>query len=193
YIDFISGLGAITLGHCYPAVQEAVPEQMQAGMSYSLPHPVEVQVAELLYEMIPCAEMARFGKNGSDATAAAVRVARAFTGRDKVACCGYHGWQDWFIGTTTRNAGVPAAVASLSHAFPYNDLEALDRLLTGHNGEFAAVIMEPYNFYQPAEGYLEGVRRLAHKHGALLVFDEICTGFHLGLGGAQKRFGVVPD
>jgi len=193
YIDFISGLGAITLGHCYPAVQEAVLEQMQAGMSYSLPHPVEVQVAELLCEMIPCAEMARFGKNGSDATAAAVRVARAFTGRDKVARCGYHGWQDWYIGSTSRHLGVPEPVRRLTLTFPYNDLDALHRLFHDHQKEIACVIMEPMVFELPQNGYLESVKKLCEEHGALLVFDEIITGFRVSPGGVQEHFGVTPD
>ncbi|HVE17013.1 MAG TPA: aminotransferase class III-fold pyridoxal phosphate-dependent enzyme, partial [Chthoniobacterales bacterium] len=163
------------------------------GHSFSLPTPLEVELAERLVRLIPSAEMVRFGKNGSDATAGAVRAARACTGRERIACCGYHGWQDWFIGSTTRHAGVPAAVRALTHPFPYNDLAALDRLLTEHPGEFAAVIMEPMNFVEPLPGYLAGVKELAHRHGALLIFDEICCGFHFGLGGVQKEFGVTPD
>jgi glutamate-1-semialdehyde 2,1-aminomutase/spore coat polysaccharide biosynthesis protein SpsF len=137
--------------------------------------------------------MVRFGKNGSDATAGAVRAARAFTGRERIACSGYHGWQDWYIGSTTRHAGVPDAVRALTHPFPYGDLPALEELLQKHSGEFAAVIMEPVNFTEPAPGYLQGVKETAHRHGAVLIFDEICSGFHFGLGGAQKRYGVVPD
>src|SRR5205807_2295897 len=135
----------------------------------------------------------RFVKNGSDATAASIRVARAFTGKDRVACCGYHGWQDWYIGSTTRSAGVPEAVRALTQPFAYNDPEALEKVLSDHSGEFAAVIMEPVNFVEPKGGYLQKVKDLAHRHGALLIFDEICSGFHFGLGGAQKRFGVTPD
>ena len=152
-----------------------------------------MELAERLTRLIPCAEMVRFAKNGSDATAAAVRGARALTGRDRIACCGYHGWQDWFIGSTTRSKGVPEAVRALTHPFPYNDLAALEGVLDTHPGEFAAVIMEPVNFYEPQPGYLQGVKDLAHRHGALLIFDEICSGFHFGLGGAQKRWGVTPD
>jgi glutamate-1-semialdehyde 2,1-aminomutase/spore coat polysaccharide biosynthesis protein SpsF len=110
-----------------------------------------------------------------------------------VATCGYHGWQDWCIGATSRSAGVPRAVCELAHPFPYGDLAALERLLGAHRGEFAAVIMEPFTFTTPPAGYLAGVRELAHAHGALLIFDEIVTGFRLALGGAQERFGVVPD
>ncbi len=130
---------------------------------FLLPHPLEVQLAERLTRLIPCAEMVRFGKNGSDATSGAVRAARAFTGRDRIACCGYHGWQDWYIGSTTRNAGVPKAVRDLTHPFPYNDLAGLEKILEAHPGEFAAVIMEPVNFVEPAHGFLEGVKHLAHQ------------------------------
>ena len=137
--------------------------------------------------------MVRFGKNGSDATSGAVRAARAFTGRDRIACCGYHGWQDWYVGTTTRNSGVPEVVQSLTQKFDYNDLDSLSTLLEKHPEEFAAVIMEPVNFVDPDPGYLEGVKELTQLHGALLIFDEICSGFHFGLGGAQKFYGVIPD
>jgi glutamate-1-semialdehyde 2,1-aminomutase/spore coat polysaccharide biosynthesis protein SpsF len=193
YIDYIQGLLPNILGYAHDEVNAAATEQLRAGHSFSMPHPLEVELAERLKRIIPCGEMTRFGKNGSDATAGAVRAARAKTGRDRIACSGYHGWQDWFIGTTTRSAGVPQAVRDLTHAFPYNDLEALGRLLAAHPNEFAAVILEPVNFVEPKPGFLEGVRDLAHRHGALLVFDEICSGFHFGLGGAQKKYGVVPD
>ncbi len=193
YVDLVQGLLPNILGYAHPAVDRAAFERAGMGHSFSLPNKLEVELAERLVAIIPCAEMVRFAKNGSDATSGAVRTARAFTGRDRVAICGYHGWHDWYIGTTTRSAGVPAAVQDLSHTFPYNDLGALETLLGSRPGEFAAVIMEPFNFFWPADGYLEGVKELAKKHGALLIFDEICTGFHLGLGGAQRLFGVTPD
>ncbi len=193
YIDYVQGLLPNILGYAHDEVNAAAAAQLAEGHSFSLPHPLEVQLAERLTRLIPCAEMVRFGKNGSDATSGAVRAARAFTGRDRIACCGYHGWQDWYIGSTTRNAGVPKAVRDLTHPFPYNDLASLERLLAEHAGEFAAVIMEPVNFVEPAPGFLQGVKESAHKHGALLIFDEICVGFHFGLGGAQKLFGVTPD
>ena len=193
YIDYVQGLLPNILGYAHDEVNAAVQAQLAQGHSFSLPHPLEVELAERLVRLIPCAEMVRFGKNGSDATAGAVRAARAFTGRDLIACCGYHGWQDWYIGSTTRNLGVPQNVRSLTHSFPYNDLLALEKLLQDFPGQFAAVIMEPVNYYLPSPGYLAGVQELAVRHGALLIFDEICTGFHLGLGGAQKRYGVIPD
>ena len=193
YVDFVQGLLPNILGYAHDEVNAAAIAQLARGHSFSLPHPVEVELAERLTRLIPCAEMVRFGKNGSDATAGAVRAARAFTKRERIACCGYHGWQDWFIGSTTRHAGVPGAVRALTHPFPYNDLAALEALLGQHPGEFATVIMEPVNFTEPQPGFLEGVKELAHRHGALLIFDEICCGFHFGLGGAQKQLGVTPD
>ncbi len=193
YIDYVQGLLPNILGYAHDEVNAAAAAQYAQGHSFSLPHPIEVELAERLTRLIPCAEMVRFGKNGSDAMAGAVRAARAFTNRERVACCGYHGWQDWYIGSTARNRGVPRAVCSLIKAFPYNDLAALNKVLSEHPGEFAAVTMEPVNFVTPGPGYLAGVKELAHRHGALLIFDEICSGFHFGLGGAQKRFGVTPD
>ena len=193
YIDYVQGLLPNILGYAHDEVNAAAAAQLQEGHSFSLPHPIEVELAERLTRLIPCAEMVRFGKNGSDATSGAVRAARAFTGRDRIACCGYHGWQDWYIGSTTRNAGVPVAVRQLTHPFLYNDIASLEKLFDEHPGEFAAVIMEPVNFVEPSPSFLASVKELAHRNGALLIFDEICSGFHLGLGGAQKLFGVTPD
>ncbi|MGH9512487.1 MAG: aminotransferase class III-fold pyridoxal phosphate-dependent enzyme [Terriglobales bacterium] len=193
FIDYVQGLLPNILGYADDRVNCAVTSQLAHGHSFSLPHPLEVQLAERLVRLIPCAEMVRFGKNGSDATSGAVRAARAFTGRNQIACCGYHGWQDWYIGTTTRNAGVPAAVRALTHPFRYNDLPSLERLFEQYPSQFAAVILEPVNFEEPTPSFLRDVKELAHKHGALLIFDEICSGFHFGIGGAQKLFGVIPD
>tara|TARA_B100001123_G_scaffold450137_1_gene618746 strand:- start:3609 stop:5633 length:2025 start_codon:yes stop_codon:yes gene_type:complete len=193
YIDYVQGLLPNILGYANHEVNLAVTQQIAEGHSFSLPHPLEIELAEQLVDLVPCAEMVRFGKNGSDATSGAVRAARAFTGRDRIACCGYHGWQDWYVGTTTRNSGVPEVVQSLTQKFDYNDLDSLSTLLEKHPGEFAAVIMEPVNFVEPDPGYLEGVKELTQLHGALLIFDEICSGFHFGLGGAQKFYGVIPD
>jgi glutamate-1-semialdehyde 2,1-aminomutase len=193
YIDFINSLCSITLGYSDPDVDAAVRVQMEEGIIFSLPHPIEMQVAEAIVEMVPCAEMVRFGKNGSDATAGAIRLARAFTDRDRIAVCGYHGWQDWYIGTTSRNHGVPQATRDLTHTFTYNDPQSLHTLLNAHPGEFAAVILEPMNIAYPANGFLEAVKKLTHGHGALLVFDETITGFRYDNGGAQALFGVTPD
>jgi glutamate-1-semialdehyde-2,1-aminomutase len=193
YIDYPMALGPIILGHCYPVVMEAVKRQLAQGMAFSLPHPLEIEVAERLVEMIPCAEMARFGKNGSDATAGAVRLARSYTGRDKIACCGYHGWQDWYIGSTTFNRGVPKAVQQLTLTFEYNNLESLRQIFAEHPGEIAAVILEPIGIVEPQENFLQEVRQLCRQENCLLIFDEVITGFRLARGGAQEHFGVIPD
>jgi glutamate-1-semialdehyde-2,1-aminomutase len=193
YVDYIMALGSVILGHAHERVDAAVRAQLSLGVAFSLPHPVELELAELLVEIVPCAEMVRFAKNGSDATSGAVRVARAVTGRDVVLCCGYHGWQDWFIGTTTRSLGVPHAVAELTHTFSYNDLASLEQALAEHDGRVAAVVLEPTGVVPPAPGFLEGVAELTRRNDAILVFDEIVTGFRLAVGGAQERFGVVPD
>lgn len=193
YVDFVNGLLPVILGYDDPDVIEAVTKQLKRGVTFSLATELEIEVAELLRELIPCAEMVRFGKNGSDATSGAIRIARAHTGRDRIAVCGYHGWQDWYIGATTRNKGIPKVVGELTHKFAYNDLDALLRLLESHPGEFAAVMMEPMNAEEPKPGYLQGACDLTHEHGALFVLDEIITGFRYHLGGAQTLFGVVPD
>jgi len=193
FVDLIQGLLPNILGYAHDEVDRAVNDRAGEGHSFSLAHPLEVELAERLCRLIPCAEMVRYGKNGSDATAGAVRVARAYTGREHVAVCGYHGWQDWYIGTTSRSAGVPKAVRELAHPFPYNDPNALEALLSSLPNQFAAVIMEPVNFNWPSPGYLDKVKEIVHRHGALLIFDEICSGFHFGLGGAQRLFGVTPD
>jgi glutamate-1-semialdehyde 2,1-aminomutase len=193
YVDFVNGLLPVILGYCDPDVDRAVTEQLHKGVSFSLASPLEGELAEILTGIIPCAEMVRFGKNGSDATTGAVRVARAFTGRDRVAVCGYHGWQDWYIGATARSKGVPEAVRRLTHPFKYNDLASLQGLFDQYPEQFAAVIMEPMSAEEPAPGFLEGVKDLTHKNGAVLIFDEIITGFRFALGGAQELFGVTPD
>ena len=193
YLDYPLALGPNILGYANSAVNEALTRQVRDGASFSLPHRLEVEVAEMLVERIPCAEMVRFGKNGSDATSAAVRLARAVTGRERIAVCGYHGWQDWYIGTTTRSRGVPEAVKKLTHTFDYNRLDTLEALLDRHPGEFAAVVMEPIGVVDPEPGFLQGVKDLAHRRGAILVYDEIVTGFRLARGGAQELFKVTPD
>ena len=193
YIDFVNSLLAVSIGYNHASSNAAVIEQLKKGVSFSLPSKLEYEVASLLVDMVPCAEMVRFGKNGSDATTAAIRLARAYTQRDYIAVCGYHGWHDWYIGTTTKNLGVPEAVSALTFPFPYNDLDALESLLCSHKDKFAAIIMEPINSVYPEPGYLEAVRELATKHKVVLIFDEICTGGRLSPGGAQELFNVTPD
>ncbi len=193
YVDLINALMPNVLGYRDPDVDLAIRRQLTRGISFSLATELETQLAERLVTHIPCAEMVRFGKNGTDATSAAIRLARAATRRDRVIVCGYHGWQDWFIGTTPRNLGVPAAVSALSHAVPYGDLAAVDALFHKYPNEFAALILEPAGAAEPATGYLQELKNLVHRHGAVLIFDEIITGFRWSIGGAQMRYGVTPD
>lgn len=193
YIDYVMGLLPNVLGYRDPDVDQAIRDQLDRGISFSLATELEADVAELLVRLIPCAEMVRFGKNGSDATTAAIRLARAYTGRDKIALCGYHGWHDWYIGTTARHLGVPQAVRDLSVAFPFNDALAFDRLLRSEPDQFAALILEPAALEMPTPGFLESLRALCDEFGVVLVFDEIVTGFRIDLGGAQAAFGITPD
>ena len=193
FIDYTMGLGACILGYAFEPVLEAVERQLRKGSAYTLPHYLEYELAELLTQVIPCAEMVRFGKNGSDVTSAAVRLARAYTGRDYVACCGYHGWQDWYIATTTRSKGIPDAVKELTLSFQYNNIESLEKLFDQHRDKIACVIMEPVSLMAPENDFLNKVKELAHKNNALLVFDEVVTGFRFAVGGAQEFFKVEPD
>lgn len=192
YVDLISGLAAINLGYGDAQINAAVADQLKSGVTISLSHPLEEIVAQLVIDLVPSAEMVHFGKNGSDATTAAIRIARGFTERDDVIVCGYHGWQDWFIGVMpTRALGVPASYAELIHPVPYNSLSAIEAELKAR--PTAAIIMEPMTLEWPEPGYLEGVRALATQYGAILVFDEMVTGFRFSRGGAQEYFGVTPD
>ncbi len=193
FIDYPMALGAIILGHAYPAVNEAIKTQMDKGWLFSMMHPLEVEVGELIRSLVPCAEMVRFGKNGSDATTGAVRLARACTGREIIAHCGYHGWHDWYIASTTRNKGVPRSALAQQFAFTYNDLSSLEKLFSEQKDQIAAVMMEPYGVTLPEPGFLEGVRKLCTQNGAVLVFDEVASGFRFHLGGVHQRFGVNPD
>ena len=200
YIDFINGLLPVILGYQYSAVDNAIKMQLKKGIIFSLPSPLEYELSNLLIKHIPCAEMVRFGKNGSDVTTGAIRLARAVTGRDHVAVCGYHGWHDWYIGSSTRNLGVPKQTRKLTHKFNYNDIDSLKKVFSQNyrqggtsKNKIAAVIMEPMNYIEPENNFLKKVRALAHKNGALLIFDEIITGFRYSLGGAQELFGVTPD
>jgi len=193
YIDTIMSLGAITLGHCHPFVEEAVIKQLQKGTTLSLTHDLEIEVAEMLCERIPCAEMVRFGKNGNDATTAAVRLARHITGNNHILFCGYHGWQDWYICQTSMNSGIPDDIKKYSHRFNYNDIEDLKRLLEKFNDKTACIIMEPTSLIHPEGDYLKEVRRVADKYNTILVFDEVVTGIRFDRGGYQNVCGVIPD
>ncbi len=193
YVDMISGLLPVVLGYADPDVDYAIREQLGHGITFSLPTLLETELARRMGDMVPCAEKIRFAKNGSDVTSAAIRIARAYTSRERVMVCGYHGWQDWYIGSTSRFKGVPKAVQGLTHGVAYNDLAAVEQMLLKHPGEFAAMIMEPVNVMVPEDGYFKELKSLLHRHGTLLVFDEVITGFRLAKGGAQAYFNVTPD
>ena len=193
FTDYIMALGPIVLGYCFEEVDQAVIQQLKKGSIFSLPHHLEVEVAEKLVNIIPSAEMVRFGKNGSDVTAAAIRISRAYTGRDKIAICGYHGWQDWYIGTTSRDLGVPDGTKSLSLTFKYNDISSLEKLFNDNFSQIACVIIEPVGIEKPDRLFLEKVKELANKNNAVLIFDELKSGFRFALGGIQGSLDIVPD
>lgn len=193
YIDYAMALGPIILGHNYPKVSGAVRNALSKGTTFTLPHRLEVELSELLCRIIPCAQMVRLGKNGSDVTSAAIRLSRAYTDRDIIACCGYHGWQDWYIATTTMNKGIPEEVKKLTLTFEYNNIESLEKIFNKNKNKVACVIMEPTGVVEPCNDFLQKVEEITHKNGALLVFDEVVTGFRFALGGAQDYFKVIPD
>lgn len=193
FVDFMCALGPITVGYNDNRINQGVLQQLQRGVSFSLQHPIELFLAERLTKIIPCAEMVRFVKNGSDATTAAIKLARAYTDRDIVLMSGYHGMNDWSIGASENSRGVPKAVCELTKTFKYNDLEDLENKLIDNQGGVAAVILEPIQGDGPMKGYLEQVKYLTHKYGAILIFDEVVSGFRYALGGASELFGVTPD
>ena len=190
YIDWILSFGTIVLGHSHPAVNAAAVREIEEGFALPLTRPVQTELAELLSESIPCAEKLLFLKAGSESTSAAVRLARLATGRDKVIRLGYHGWHDWCC---TRDAGIPRVVRELTLTFTYNDLVSLAAVFEANREQVACVIMWPCEVETPNPGFLEGVRDLAHENGALFILDEMRTGFHLAMGGAQEYWNVVPD
>ncbi len=190
YIDFNSAIGPISLGYAYPVVDEAIKRQLQDGITFSLMHPLEVELSELIQQVIPNAEAVKIAKTGADVCSAAIRVARAFTGRDKVFCCGYHGWHDWYIGITSRNAGIPEAIQNMTYTFEYNDIEAIKKAL---DETVAALILEPFIFEAPKPGFLQELAEACQANGTLLIFDEMWTGFRIAIGGAQEYFNVKPD
>lgn len=196
FIEYGMGLRAVTLGHAYPAVVEAASRQMLLGSNYTRPSSIEVECAEAMVELINGADMVKFAKNGSDVTTAAVRLARAYTGRDVVAICGdqpFFSVDDWFIGTTAMSAGIPEAIRNLTVTFRYNDSAGVEELFKKHPGQIACLVLEAATAVEPACDFLHEVRRLCTEHGALLILDEMITGFRWHLKGAQHYYGIVPD
>ncbi len=190
YIDYMMGVGPLSLGYAYPAVDDAIKKQLEDGITFSMMHPLEVEIAELIKETIPNAEAVRYSKTGADATSAAVRLARAFTGKNKILCCGYHGWHDWYVSVTARNHGIPEAVQAISYTFNYNDIDSVKNSI---DGDVAAVILEPVVFEEPKNNFLHNLADLCKEKGIVLIFDEMWTGFRMSLGGAQEFFGITPD
>lgn len=208
YIDLVMSVGAALLGYADDEVDDAVIAQLRRGVSFSVNHPVEVELAEELIAVIPCAEMVRYTRGGGDANTVAIRIARGVTGRHKVVFCGYHGWHDWYLAANLDNAaaltshllpgieprGIPSGLRDTVIPFEYNNLASLATVLDANRGAVACIIMEAARGTSlPQPGFLEGIRALADAHGVVLIFDEVVTGFRLALGGAQAYFGVTPD
>ena len=190
YIDYNMGIGPLSLGYAYSKTDEAVKKQLEDGITFSLMHPLEVEVAELIKEVIPNAESVRFSKTGADVTSAAVRLARAYTGKKKVLCCGYHGWHDWYVSTMALNAGIPEEVMANTFTFNYNDLDSFNDSL---DDDVAAVILEPVVFQEPTNNFLHKIAEICKENNIILIFDEMWTGFRMALGGAQEYFGIKAD
>jgi glutamate-1-semialdehyde 2,1-aminomutase len=204
YIDFRNGLGPVTLGYRYPAVEEAIKKQLESGIVFGHPHPLECEVAEMLRDWIPCAEQVRFLKTGAEAIAACIRLARAYTNRDHVIQVGYNGWLNGLAaggrilpGQNAGNSappGVPAALSALHHACPWNDITSMEKLFVEHSGQIAAcVIAADYKTMSAGKTYYPALRELTQRHGAVLIFDEIVTGFRIARAGVQEYFSVTPD
>jgi len=190
FIDYNMAIGPLSLGYCYPATDQAIIDQLKDGITFSMMHELEVVLAELIHRIIPNAEAIRISKTGADVTSAAVRVARAWSGRKKILCCGYHGWHDWYISVTSRNSGIPAEISELTSTFEYNNIESVKAAL---DEDTACVILEPFVFEAPKPGFLRELKTVCEANGILLIFDEMWTGFRVALGGAQEYFGVMPD
>ena len=196
FIEYGMGLRAVTLGHAYPPVVEAVRDSLALGTNFTRPAALELDCAELFLEIIRGAEMVKFTKDGSSATTAAIKLARAHTGRELVGICAEHpffSYDDWFISTTTADTGIPPAAREQVRPFHYNDLGSVERVFESDPGRVAALILEPVRIDAPRPGFLAGLQALCRKHGALLIFDETITGFRWHLGGAQALYGITPD
>lgn len=207
FIDTAMGVGPVILGYCYDKVDNAVKKQIDRGVLGSINNALEIEVAETIIDMVPCAEMVRFCKSGGEADAIAVRIARGYTGKEKVLFCGYHGWHDWYLAANLLSGssldphllpglnpkGVPPSLSGTCFPFEYNNLDQLRLLLKKNAGNVACIIMEATRFKRPEKGFLEGVRQLADEHQCLLIFDEVITGFRMAKGGAQEYFNVMPD
>lgn len=190
YIDYTMGVGPLSLGYAYDKVDEAIKEQLKEGITFSMPHPLEVEVAELIHRIVPNAESIRYSRGGADVVSGAVRVSRAYTGKNKVLCCGYHGWHDWYISVTDRNKGIPQSIQDMTFTFNYNDIQSV---IDSIDDDTACIVLEPFVFEEPKDNFLQKLRDVCTKNGIVLVFDEMWTGFRISLGGAQEYFGIKAD
>ncbi len=194
YIDYTCALAPIIIGYNIDEINKSIIKQLQQGIVFSLPHKIELELTKKLISVIPCAEMVRYVKNGADATSAAVRIARAYTGKDVILRGGYHGGQDWYLASQPpQDLGVPKSMKKLIDVFEYNSLKSLEEKIKKHKGNVAAIIMEPVPMDTPKPGYLKKVKEIAKKNNIVLIFDEIVTGFRMSLGGAQEYYKVTPD
>jgi glutamate-1-semialdehyde aminotransferase len=191
YIDWLLSYGPIVLGHSYQTIDDAVMQEMREGFLLNLTQPLQLELARKLVELIPCAEKVLFVNTGSGATSAAVRIARLYTGRERIVRWGYHGWHDWSC--PTPGAGIPRSTGETVLSFFYNNLDSLNEVMEKNRGEVACIIMMPLEIEIPKKGFLEGVRDLADRHEVVLIFDEVRSWPRMGLGGAQKYYGVTPD
>ena len=196
FIEYGMGLRTVTLGHAYKPIAEAACRQMYMGNNFVRPATIELECAEQLLSMIKGAEMVKFGKNGSEATSGAVKLSRAYTGRDMVAICGNHPFfsvDDWFIGSTPMSAGIPKVISDLTVKFNYNDLQSVKKLFEQYPGKIACVILEPEKEQEPQNNFLHELQRLCHDNGTVFILDEMITGFRWHNGGAQRVHNIVPD
>ncbi len=194
YLDYLMGLGPITLGYNYNSVNQAIKDQLDQGILFSIPHKIEVELSELISQVIPFADMVKFEKSGSNAVTAAVRAARAFTKKDIIAYCGTGGvWHDWQAAMVSRDGGVPKFNENLIKIFDYNDSEGLEQIFEDNQNKIAAIVLEPIQFEEPDNDFLQKVRKIASENNSLLILDEIVTGFRFDLEGAQKYLGIKGD
>lgn len=194
FLDYLMGLGPITLGYNYQVMNEAIINQLKNGILFSLPHPIEVELSELIVDIIPNADMVKFEKSGSNAVTGAVRAARYLTGREKIAYCGSGGvWHDWQAAMVSRDGGVPKFNRDLIKIFDYNDIDGLEQIFEENKNEIAAIVIEPTIYETPKNNFLEKVRGMANANDSLLIFDEIVTGFRFDIKGCQKLFDVKAD
>ncbi|MDD2806180.1 MAG: glutamate-1-semialdehyde 2,1-aminomutase [Elusimicrobiales bacterium] len=196
YLDWAMGLTSVNLGHAYKPVLDAVRAELLKGSNFQCPSPIESELAEYFISQVPGAEMVKFAKNGSTVTTAALKLARAYTGRKYIAYCSDHGffsYDDWYIGKKPNNAGVPQEVADLSLTFRYNDIKSAEELFAKYPGQIAGLILEPMEFDSPQDNFLHKLRDLCKKNGTVFILDEMITGFRLGYPGAHAALGVQAD